>query len=276
MARAAESGPRTSEAVELTILMPCLNEAETVATCVTTALAWLAEHGVEGEVVVADNGSTDGSRELAADAGARVVPVARRGYGAALTGGIEAARGSVHRDGRRRRVLRLRCAGRLRRATARRCRPRDGQPLRGRHRAGCDAAAPPLPGQPGAVVGRTAAVPHPGQGLPLRPAGLPPRPDARPRPAHLGDGVRQRDGGQGRAARLRHPRGADRAAPGRPHPPAAPAHVARRLAPPAVPPALQPAVAVPDPRLHPVRRSGWGSLPRSWWDRSRSAGARST
>ena len=55
--------------------MPCLNEAETVATCVKTAVAWLAAHGVEGEVVVADNGSTDGSQELAADAGARVVPV---------------------------------------------------------------------------------------------------------------------------------------------------------------------------------------------------------
>jgi hypothetical protein len=80
--------------VEVTILMPCLNEAETVATCVRTALGWLEQHGVDGEVVVADNGSTDGSRELAEGAGARVVPVAQRGYGAALMGGIVAARGT--------------------------------------------------------------------------------------------------------------------------------------------------------------------------------------
>ncbi len=79
--------------VELTILMPCLNEAETVATCVTKAMSWLRDHGVDGEVIVADNGSTDGSQELAAGAGARVIAIPRRGYGAALIGGIEAARG---------------------------------------------------------------------------------------------------------------------------------------------------------------------------------------
>jgi glycosyltransferase involved in cell wall biosynthesis len=79
--------------LELTILMPCLNEAATVAACVDAAQAALRELGVAGEVVVADNGSTDGSRELAAAHGARVVPVAERGYGAALLAGIEAARG---------------------------------------------------------------------------------------------------------------------------------------------------------------------------------------
>ena len=78
---------------ELTILMPCLNEAETLAGCIRQAQAFLREHGVDGEVVVADNGSTDGSREIAAAEGARVVPVPVRGYGAALLGGIEAARG---------------------------------------------------------------------------------------------------------------------------------------------------------------------------------------
>jgi len=82
-----------SAELELTILMPCLNEAETVATCVTKAVGWLRDRGVAGEVLVADNGSTDGSRELAEAAGARVVPIPRRGYGAALQGGIEAARG---------------------------------------------------------------------------------------------------------------------------------------------------------------------------------------
>jgi len=79
--------------VELTVVMPCLNEAETVATCVTKAMKFLADSGVNGEVVLADNGSTDGSQQLATDAGARVVPVADKGYGNALMGGILAARG---------------------------------------------------------------------------------------------------------------------------------------------------------------------------------------
>src|SRR6202046_4258932 len=73
--------------------MPCLNEAETVATCVTKAVKFLADSGVSGEVVLADNGSTDGSQQLAQDAGARVVPVSEKGYGNALMGGIIAANG---------------------------------------------------------------------------------------------------------------------------------------------------------------------------------------
>jgi glycosyltransferase involved in cell wall biosynthesis len=79
--------------LELTILMPCLNEAETVATCVRKAREFLERSGIEGEVLVADNGSSDGSVELAVEAGARVVHVVRRGYGNALMGGIEAANG---------------------------------------------------------------------------------------------------------------------------------------------------------------------------------------
>jgi len=82
-----------SDELELTILMPCLNEAATVAACVDAAHQALRDFGVPGEVLVADNGSTDGSRELATAHGARVVPVAERGYGAALLAGIEAARG---------------------------------------------------------------------------------------------------------------------------------------------------------------------------------------
>ena len=73
--------------------MPCLNEAETVATCVQKAVSFLLLHEVNGEVVVADNGSTDGSQPLAEAAGARVVPIAARGYGSALMGGVLAARG---------------------------------------------------------------------------------------------------------------------------------------------------------------------------------------
>jgi glycosyltransferase involved in cell wall biosynthesis len=74
--------------------MPCLNEARTVACCVTTAATALQQRGVPGEVIVADNGSEDGSPELARAAGARVVHIADRGYGNALRGGIAAARGA--------------------------------------------------------------------------------------------------------------------------------------------------------------------------------------
>jgi hypothetical protein len=79
--------------VELTVVMPCLNEAETVATCVRKAVGFLEKSGISGEVVVADNGSTDGSQELAERAGARVVDITEKGYGNALAGGIAAARG---------------------------------------------------------------------------------------------------------------------------------------------------------------------------------------
>ncbi len=79
--------------IELTVVMPCLNEAETLAVCVDKALAALAENHIAGEVVVADNGSTDGSQSIATEHGARVVNVPIRGYGAALNAGILAARG---------------------------------------------------------------------------------------------------------------------------------------------------------------------------------------
>jgi hypothetical protein len=79
--------------LELSIVMPCLNEAETLAACVRKAQAFLARSGVQGEVVVADNGSDDGSPELAMRLGARVVQVRERGYGSALRAGIAAARG---------------------------------------------------------------------------------------------------------------------------------------------------------------------------------------
>jgi len=81
-------------AYELTILMPCLDEAETIGTCVAKAQAFLREAGVHGEVLVADNGSNDGSPDIARAAGARVVHVARTGYGSALREGIAQARGT--------------------------------------------------------------------------------------------------------------------------------------------------------------------------------------
>lgn len=79
--------------IELSVVIPCLNEARTIAQCVREAMDALAANGIVGEVLVADNGSTDGSQDLATAAGARVVPIAIKGYGNALRGGIAAARG---------------------------------------------------------------------------------------------------------------------------------------------------------------------------------------
>src|SRR5437867_5697529 len=78
---------------ELSIVMPCLNEARTLTQCIAKAQLFLKEHGIAGEVIVADNGSNDGSIKLATEIGARVVTVETHGYGAALTGGIDAAHG---------------------------------------------------------------------------------------------------------------------------------------------------------------------------------------
>jgi glycosyltransferase involved in cell wall biosynthesis len=87
------SGPPPGEDPELTILMPCLNEAETLPVCIGKAREFLDKSGISGEVLVADNGSTDGSQELARRCGARVVEEPRRGYGNALRAGFAAARG---------------------------------------------------------------------------------------------------------------------------------------------------------------------------------------
>ena len=89
---AKQSGANAGE-LDLTILMPCLNEAETIAACIKKGLKSIADLGLRGEVIIGDNGSTDGSIEIAKSLGARVVNIPRRGYGNALRGGIEAARG---------------------------------------------------------------------------------------------------------------------------------------------------------------------------------------
>ncbi len=79
--------------MELTILMPCLNEAETLARCIESARLGIQRAGVRGEILIADNGSTDGSQAIAEKSGARVVSVAEKGYGSALRGGVQAAAG---------------------------------------------------------------------------------------------------------------------------------------------------------------------------------------
>ena len=85
--------PALIENIQLTILMPCLNEAETLALCINKANAWIAESKIQAEVVIADNGSTDGSQGIAEALGARVVSVSQRGYGSALFHGGMAAKG---------------------------------------------------------------------------------------------------------------------------------------------------------------------------------------
>src|SRR6202035_3816442 len=95
---AGESAELTGQAgsapiPEFSIVMPCLNEAATLEVCIRKAIRSLGECGIAGEVIIADNGSTDGSQAVAERGGARVVPVERKEYGSALIGGIAAARG---------------------------------------------------------------------------------------------------------------------------------------------------------------------------------------
>jgi glycosyltransferase involved in cell wall biosynthesis len=87
------SGVNAADDAEISVVMPCLNESATIGACVGKALETMQRHDIRGEVVVADNGSTDGSQLIAVNHGARVVPVERRGYGSALRGGIAAAHG---------------------------------------------------------------------------------------------------------------------------------------------------------------------------------------
>jgi glycosyltransferase involved in cell wall biosynthesis len=87
-----QAGP-SARAVEISIVMPCLNEAETLATCIQKAQQAIQKDGLSAEIIVADNGSTDGSQAIANELGARVIPVKKKGYGSALIGGINAAQG---------------------------------------------------------------------------------------------------------------------------------------------------------------------------------------
>ena len=93
MNKIQNSYPRVD--LTISIVIPCLNERETIALCVEEALKSLLEAGVNGEVLIADNGSVDGSQEIAQQHGARVVSIKEKGYGAALHGGINAANGAI-------------------------------------------------------------------------------------------------------------------------------------------------------------------------------------
>src|ERR1700694_3342488 len=89
-----QAGP-SPRPVEVSIVMPCLNEAETLATCIQKAQQAIRKDGLSAEIIVADNGSTDGSQLIATELGARLVPVKRKGYGSGLMGGIDAAHGKL-------------------------------------------------------------------------------------------------------------------------------------------------------------------------------------
>jgi glycosyltransferase involved in cell wall biosynthesis len=82
-----------ANAIEVSIVMPCLNEAETLATCIKKAQWFITHHHLAGEIIIADNGSNDGSQQIAAELGVRVIQVLYKGYGNALRGGIAAAKG---------------------------------------------------------------------------------------------------------------------------------------------------------------------------------------
>src|SRR5262245_33665564 len=91
--RISQDAESDSSSPEVSVVMPCLNEGDTLETCLEKAERALREHKIRGEIIVADNGSTDRSLAIAARMGARVVHVERKGYGNALMGGISAARG---------------------------------------------------------------------------------------------------------------------------------------------------------------------------------------
>ena len=150
-----------AEGGQLTILMPCLNEAETLARCIHKARGFLERTQTVGEVLVADNGSHDGSPEIAVQAGARVVAVARRGYGSAIAHGTQAARGRFvivgdaddSYDFSRLDAFLEKLRG---------LRFGNGQSFRRRHRAGGNALEKPLHWQSGFERHRPRAVRLPG------------------------------------------------------------------------------------------------------------------
>ena len=191
--------------------------------CLRKARKSLDDLGVVGEIVVADNGSTDGSQEIARSCGARVVDVPRRGYGAALTAGIAAAEGTYVLMADADDSYALDDIGGFLESL------RAGNELvmGNRFQGGIEKGAMPFLhrylGNPVLSKIGKAVLPHPGRRLPLRHARVPPRQDPRAGPAHLRHGVRQRDGGPGLARAREDGRGADHAPAGRPQPRPAPA-----------------------------------------------------
>ena len=243
---------------ELTILMPCLNEAETLAVCIQKARGFLDRAGIDGEVLIADNGSTDGSQAIAAEHGARVVGIRSRGYGAALLGGIEAARGryvimgdsddSYDFSALEPFVEKLREGYQL----------VMGNRFRGAIKPG---AMPPLHRYLGnpvlTAIGRLFfASPCGDFHCGLR--GFDRRSMLELDLQASGHGVRERDGREGHGPQTARRRGADHPFAGRPQPAATLAQLARRMAPPPLLAPVQSALAVPLPGPCPVPRRAGG------------------
>ena len=173
----AETMPEPS--LEVSVVIPCLDERQTIAAAVAAAWSGITLAGADGEVVVVDNGSTDGSAQLAAEAGARVVHEPRRGYGSAYLAGLHAARGRYILMGDGDGTYDFTRASGIPAPLPRRSRPGDGLAAAGHDPARGDAVAPPLDRQPGAHGPAERAVPNGRVGCALRaadgrPLGAPP------------------------------------------------------------------------------------------------------
>ena len=227
----------------MSFVLPCLNEAETLERCILAAQKCIADHGYKGEVVVADNGSDDGSQEIAERCGARVVSVAERGYGSAL---MSRLRGRPRRGRDHGATPTSRTTSRRARGSSRRCVRATiwswvlGSSARS-NPARCRRSSS-LAREPGVERRRPAALPYFGFGFPLRDSCAAAKRVRGPPPSDHGDGIRERDGREGHGSRSSNRGGPGDPSPGRPLSPAASSDVARRLAPPAIPADAVPAL----------------------------------
>ena len=168
--------PVVTATPRLSIVMPCLNEAETLATCIRKARNALSELDFPCEIIIADNGSTDGSQAIARSGGARVVEISEKGYGCALRGGIAAARGEWIIMGDADDSYDFRQHRAVRGKTARRLRVGHGLPAafrQGRDQERRDAMEAPLDRQSGAHFSRPLIFQKCGARFPLRTSSVP-------------------------------------------------------------------------------------------------------
>ena len=177
--------------IEVSVVMPCLNEAETVGSCIGKAQRALSEANITGEVIVADNGSTDGSVEIAERMGARVVNVRTQGIWECLDGRNCCRARPIRGDGRRGRQLRFRAHPAICRAVARGRRSGDGEPLSRGNRAGRHAVFASVFGESLFVGDRKASVPQSDWRFSLRASGVQQRCVFPHGIANHGDGVCQ-------------------------------------------------------------------------------------
>ena len=254
-----------ADAPVVSVVIPCLNEAENIETCVVAALEAIVRMGVSGEVVVADNDSEDDSAAIAERAGARVVVERRRGYGSAYLAGFAAARGRYIVMADADLTYDFKEIPRFVAALDEGAEMVIGDRM-DNIQARRDAVAAPLRRQPGAHRPAQPVLPHRHQRRPLRHARGAPRRAAAPGPAHDGHGVRLRDGDPGLEGEPAHRRVPDRIPPARRREQAV--ELPRRLAPPALPARPQ-----PQPPVHRARRD---ARRRRHADRRRSSRPAST